>query len=282
MEAACSTQWKLIAPVFAFCSSFFKSRFLPEKVPLLKGGDRPKAIYTPAGHVVVSLVDGDNCNMSKARELREFFEKGLLKEYKLPVEIVTYVDEVLKYTAEQESNAATDTLTGCFSRRMFDMDMKEALKRGDKGVALAIYDVDDFKAVNDNFGHPEGDKVLSYVAEALSGSSRGRCYRIGGEEFSHIIQQVQDLDLAFEIAERGRIAVAQRKLSEIVSIPAAHPSRELLEEMAEKPITISGGVSILLPGDNKEATSLVHEADDALYYAKNHGKNRISVYGRDI
>jgi diguanylate cyclase (GGDEF)-like protein/putative nucleotidyltransferase with HDIG domain len=155
--------------------------------------------------------------------------------------------------------ARTDPLTKLFNRRGFrellDLELERARRGGHKVVLLAG-DLDHFKAVNDRSGHQVGDAVLQRIARVLSCSHRqiDTVARVGGEEFALILP---DTDQA------GGLVVAERL------------RRAVLDEFADDgvPITISFGVATF-PGQGETAASLVHAADDALYQAKETGRNR--------
>jgi diguanylate cyclase (GGDEF)-like protein len=151
--------------------------------------------------------------------------------------------------------ADTDQLTGLASRRCILSLLDNAMARAP--VAVALLDVDHFKAVNDSHGHQTGDKVLRRVANAIVGALRtsDRAGRFGGEEFLLILQGAE-IEATLAIAERVRGAVE-------ASIPDGDEPR----------VTISIGVAFSSEGDSAEA--LINRADRALYAAKVAGRNRV-------
>ncbi|MEA2371177.1 MAG: hypothetical protein QOH12_1571 [Solirubrobacteraceae bacterium] len=163
--------------------------------------------------------------------------------------------------------ARTDPLTRLFNRRgfreMLDLELERA-RRSDHQVTLLVGDLDHFKAVNDRSGHQVGDTVLQRIAHVLESSRRqtDTVARVGGEEFALILS---DTDQA------SGLAVAERLRSHV------------LDEFAGDgvPITISFGLASF-PGDGETAASLVHAADDALYLAKESGRNRSVAFTREI
>ncbi len=167
--------------------------------------------------------------------------------------------------AELRRLATTDDLTGLLNRREFLRRAEKELsraKRHDQPFALAILDVDHFKAINDTFGHPIGDRVLREVADELGAVMRSYDIfgRIGGEEFCVAMPNTSVED-ARAIAERLREAVL-----------ACH---QLEGEMCYR-VTISIGVATMLASD-ASATGILSRADTALYQAKNQGRNRVVV-----
>jgi diguanylate cyclase (GGDEF)-like protein len=157
--------------------------------------------------------------------------------------------------------AVTDELTGLANHGRFQELLSaeiEQVRRYHHPIGLIMLDIDDFKAVNDTYGHPQGDAVLRQVAHVLRENSRDADSpaRYGGEELSLILPHT-DLDGAYAIAERIRAAVEQLR------VPRTD-SRGVLR------ITASVGVTASTEG-HKDA--LIGDADSALYEAKRRGKN---------
>jgi two-component system cell cycle response regulator len=164
------------------------------------------------------------------------------------------------------SLALTDELTGLYNRRYVVAHLEELLVRvandgNANETALMMFDVDHFKAVNDQFGHPGGDDALRQLADrALRGvRSIDLVARLGGEEFVVVMPETS-LNAAVMVAERLRHAVAAEPFF-------IHSTSE------RRPITISIGVAIAQPGDTVD--TLLQRADEALYEAKNNGRNRV-------
>lgn len=156
----------------------------------------------------------------------------------------------------------TDELTGLYNRRYLQTKLKASLKpdlyQRNLG-ALIFIDVDLFKAINDQYGHPIGDLVLEQLGQRISLQLREEdiAARIGGEEFALLLPQVR-LDEAIEVAERIRKAVAGHAI-------AAGES--------QLNVTVSAGVTLLSEADN--ISSAMSRADKALYQAKAQGRNRV-------
>jgi diguanylate cyclase (GGDEF)-like protein len=158
--------------------------------------------------------------------------------------------------------AVTDELTGLFNHRRFQEVIATevaAAARFGQPVGLLMLDIDDFKQVNDAYGHQQGDVVLRAVARVLREQSReiDEPARYGGEEMAVALPHT-DLDGAYVIAERVRTAVEQ------LAIPCLADERLLH-------VTVSCGVAA---GIDIAKDALVAEADAALYRAKRAGKNR--------
>lgn len=163
---------------------------------------------------------------------------------------------------EARKLAETDPLTGLANRR-FVMDWIDRAivrhKTGGTGVNLIMFDIDHFKAVNDRFGHQNGDAVLCRVAEIARQQARSQDLvgRIGGEEFVLGIAG-SDITIARVMAERLRVAIARES-----GIPGVGP------------VTVSMGFAASRPGDSSLA--LFARADAALYDAKHAGRNRVRL-----
>lgn len=164
--------------------------------------------------------------------------------------------------------AITDDLTGLYSHRHFRQSLEEAVgrcRRWGEPVGLLMIDVDHFKAVNDAYGHPAGDRALREVARRLR-----RCLRevdlpcrYGGEEFAVILPHT-DVEGACQVAQRVRAAVEDGPMA--------------LAQGVTRRITVSIGVAAC-PRDGTTAQGLIDVADAALLRAKRAGRNRIAVAG---
>jgi diguanylate cyclase len=161
---------------------------------------------------------------------------------------------------ETRRTAATDALTGVHNRRAFDAFLERVVEfDGMTGTpaALLMIDVDNFKALNDQLGHPVGDAALSCIAAALARTFLRKCdfvARYGGEEFAIVVRDVNEGE-ARRLGERARAAVEGLKLPD-------HP---------EVSLSVSVGVASLR--HMEEGSAWLKRADDALLEAKRAGKN---------
>ncbi|MBD0413911.1 GGDEF domain-containing protein [Oryzicola mucosus] len=176
--------------------------------------------------------------------------------------------------ARLELMARTDPLTGVANRR----SMTEALERfwneggaHQDGVAILMCDIDDFKRLNDNLGHAEGDRSLVKVAGIIQSCMRDdgdHVARYGGEEFLIFLPRTGQQE-AEGIAERIRGRV------EAASLP--NPTSSVVPY-----VTLSIGVAIMLQSEPLSMTELQRQADAALYLAKRDGRNRVVVYSSEL
>ncbi|HLQ05075.1 MAG TPA: diguanylate cyclase [Verrucomicrobiae bacterium] len=159
--------------------------------------------------------------------------------------------------------ALTDPLTGLGNHRHFHERLQRELVAAEEAsmpLSLCLIDVDDFKRVNDNHGHPAGDRVLSQVAARLR--QGGEAFRLGGDEFAVLLpdhDEATALETATSIVERLR-------------------SMEL--DRSER-ITVSAGLATF-PVQGVGRDELIRLADSALYWAKEHGKNRVRIYRPEV
>ena len=163
--------------------------------------------------------------------------------------------------------AVTDELTGLHNARHLNATLEreiERTKRFGGEVGLILFDLDDFKLVNDTFGHPQGDRVLQAVAGVLKDLSReiDEPARFGGEEFAIALPQT-DTPGADQLAGRMRKAIEELEVERLDGGPPLK-------------LTASFGVASL-PRSASDRDSLVAAADEALYRAKRAGKNRVEV-----
>jgi diguanylate cyclase (GGDEF)-like protein/putative nucleotidyltransferase with HDIG domain len=157
----------------------------------------------------------------------------------------------------------TDPLTGLGNHRHFHERLARELEhaiRYEKPLALCLVDVDDFKRINDRFGHPAGDRVLSQVAGRLRQS--GEAFRLGGDEFAVLLPGYE---------ESEALTAAESIIDRIGTLDFGHMGA----------ITVSAGIA-LAPVHATERDELVQLVDSALYWAKEYGKNQARIYRPDV
>ena len=161
-----------------------------------------------------------------------------------------------------KAKAMTDSLTGLLNRHWLEINQDRF-----RGISLIAVDIDHFKQINDLHGHPTGDQVIRAVAQTLRQCTRPHdaVMRMGGEEFAVVVDLSRADTPPVKLAERMRTAVTELQLEP--NKPSGEHS--LLH------VRISLGVATQQPGE--EWTSLMQRADQALYAAKQGGRNRVEV-----
>lgn len=225
-----------------------------------------------SGVVLILLVDEENLPIvMKGMELgiNDYFiypieENELLARIRMQLRRKQYQDN-LRNDLEQSVNlAAKDGLTGLFNRRYFDIHIKQMIEKANEGeisLHLLMCDVDDFKHVNDSYGHQAGDTVLKIVTRVLKNTFRvtDLIARFGGEEFTVLLSDM-NMEQAIHTAERIRVKIE---------------CMDFQIEGQPEPIhkTISIGVTEYKKGES--VTDFIERSDKAMYMAKTSGKNKV-------
>jgi diguanylate cyclase (GGDEF)-like protein len=249
--------------------------------------------YHPVPIVVVSSID-DECTVEEALDAgaSDFVHKPVR-----PRELAARVRSALRVMRQEQQStsrehqllglaerlrktneelarlSATDALTNVANRRQLNIAYRREWRRASRAaesIALVMFDVDDFHAFNERYGHPAGDQCLVSVAETLAGCGRRPSdlfARYGGEEFLFVLADT-DLDGARIVAERGREAVAARAIPHEASRCAPR-------------VTVSAGVASLVPRPDLSPEVLLVAADEALLRAKQRGRNCVHVSDPD-
>jgi diguanylate cyclase (GGDEF)-like protein len=166
--------------------------------------------------------------------------------------------------AELVTASTHDSLTGCLNHRQFIMDFDREFSRVNRykdNLSLLMVDLDHFKSVNDSYGHPAGDVVLQKVAEAMNTQLRASdtLYRYGGEEFVILLPETDS---------RGALTVAESIRRKVADTAIVVDGQQTVT------ITVSIGVACF-PQDTEKQEDLLKKADQAVYVAKNNGRNRV-------
>ncbi|MCK9904991.1 diguanylate cyclase [Frankia sp. Cpl3] len=210
--------------------------------------DRLEGILLIAGQLAVSL---DNACVYGSLERK----------------VAERTEELAAANRRLEQLSVTDPLTGLANRRHLDeiLDIEwHRAQRKTAPVALAMIDIDHFKSYNDYLGHTAGDRCLRRVATCLATGTRDTdlAARYGGEEFA-VVMPGADTDVASRIAER--------LLSAVADLAEPHPLA------AGGTVTVSIGITSIIPAPEDDVKTLVELADAALYRAKNGGRNRVEA-----
>jgi diguanylate cyclase (GGDEF)-like protein len=188
-----------------------------------------------------------------------------------PIETIANIGTISIQNAQHweklERLATTDGLTGLHNHRRFKEMLDEAViatQRYQRPLSMILCDIDHFKQVNDTYGHPMGDEVLKRVSSVLTDLARAsdRVCRYGGEEFSIVLPETDP---------SGATLLAERFRNEI-------KAQLFVCEGVEFRVTLSLGVCTL-PMYAKHRQDLIDKADQALYHAKNTGRDRTVHYG---
>jgi diguanylate cyclase len=231
---------------------------LAETRALLRGAPGPDNILAKIEEVAEQIREVMTCTQTLLARLAQSEERIALLE---------------SYLNDATRDASTDSLTGLLNRRAFDAALRcaaaEAMNSG-AGLAFVLIDVDHFKLVNDSWGHAVGDDVLRHVAAILTRTVRGGdiVARHGGEEFGIILGNTGRRG-AFSVAENLREAVGAQPFA-VTTESGGETTEAILR------VTISAGIACFSPGE--PIGQWLGRADQALYRAKNGGRNRV-VFG---
>jgi diguanylate cyclase (GGDEF)-like protein len=177
--------------------------------------------------------------------------------------------DLMIYGEEFGVETRHDHLTGLLDRTSFLEKLKFTLSKTlqeDHLTAIIFLDLDDFKAINDQYGHSTGDEVISIIGRRISASIRAQdlACRWGGDEFVLVLQAITSKDLVSQLANRLLAAISQALQLE------SHESLQLT-------LSASAGIAIL-DGMNLNSIDLIERADKAMYLAKKAGKNCVEFY----
>ncbi|MDQ7043331.1 MAG: GGDEF domain-containing protein [Sulfurimonas sp.] len=177
--------------------------------------------------------------------------------------------EIIDMQTELKEQANRDYLTNLYNRRYFNevaQDFIKVAKRANKTMSLIIIDIDNFKNINDKYGHSAGDYVLKQLASLLEDNTRDSdiVARFGGEEFVILLPYTNKVG-AFKIAEELRISIANQDFK-------INNNDNYIK------VTISLGIDSMDNYEDTEISDVLNRADRALYQAKENGKNQTIVY----
>ncbi len=227
--------------------------------------------------------------LENVKVLQAAFDAGAMDFIKKPftqIELLARVKSSLKLKFEsdgrkealeklEEANkklqllSSLDGLTGIANRRHFDIFLDREWRRSVRDgtpLSLLLIDIDYFKKFNDGYGHQAGDNCLKNVAKELSKIVHrpgDLVARYGGEEFVIVLGHT-DIKAAADLAEKVRSGVEDMQISHEYS-----DGRSV--------VTLSLGVSCIIPNDSSSPAGLIQEADKALYKAKKNGRNRVEI-----
>ncbi|MCG7921560.1 MAG: EAL domain-containing protein [Candidatus Thiodiazotropha lotti] len=186
------------------------------------------------------------------------------------VAVLSDISPIKKTQEKLDYLAHHDPLTGLPNRILLNDRMQHAIDRASRdGIMAAVMflDLDRFKNINDSLGHPVGDELLLSVSNRLQANLReiDTISRQGGDEFVLIFEDIKEMDNLVDMAG---------KVLDTFKLPFEVSGREMI-------VTASLGIS-LYPNDAQDVTTLIRNADAAMYRAKEHGRNRFWFYTEDI
>lgn len=217
---------------------------------------------------VTQNLDSIGSRIKEYRDNEKMREKALESEVQKLTERLNdseqSAEEIKNLLSFQKYKINHDSLTGLPNRDSYDehiLDAFQRWKRDSKDLSLAVCDIDRFKRINDTFGHLAGDKVLKKVAQLLKESIRSVDFiaRVGGEEFVIIFEQS---------SSKGAHSILE-KLRKLIQDCQFYYRDNKVD------VTVSFGLTTAKDGDNIE--SLFMRADNAMYNAKNAGRNRVEI-----
>ena len=194
------------------------------------------------------------------------FDPGeLIARVRVQLKVKHLQDELRIAKQRYKELSITDYLTEIYNRRhfmeIFDMEFSRAT-RYNHNLAVIIFDIDNFKHTNDQYGHLVGDKVLKKTADLVKSEIRSHDVfaRYGGEEFVLMLPSTPP---------QGALLVAEKIREQVM--------KQKIREMDNKAITISIGVAVYPHSKAQDGAELINAADSALYRAKANGKNRVEL-----
>mgnify|MGYP001204055971 CR=1 FL=1 len=228
-------------------------RYVPYDSPYVVG---------PARSKVLEIIYNQDELQGLLREQRAFLLGTLLAVIAFTI-LVSFL--ISRWVARPMYLAFHDSLTGLYNRAAFEEKIPHLVKPGKGTTALLMIDMDDFKRVNDRYGHDAGDRLLKDMAQCIKNTVRKEdlTYRLGGDEFVVLLE-----DTTREEAE----IVAERLVGAIQEL-----ARQQEMEWPDVSISISMGIS-LAPEHGQDPDILLKRADQALYQAKLEGKNRFRFF----
>jgi diguanylate cyclase (GGDEF)-like protein len=175
-------------------------------------------------------------------------------------EKTNFINRGLRQQIEMQDQLNRDQQTGLHGQTLFINTLSKMVDKVDHPLQLVVIDIDDFKKVNDSYGHLRGDEIILKLVELMKEIFKHEYFisRYGGEEFT-IICKDSDLEYLVVLLEKLRLAFESHKY-----------------EFMEERVTISIGIAQYQPGWSAER--LFEAADQAMYVSKRKGKNRISIY----
>lgn len=265
-----------ISPSFTRLTGYSRSEAIGQTMRLVRSGRHDAHFYNALWTQLLERGHwtGEIWNRTKdGRIIAEMLQISSVKDNKGKVThfVGTFSDITTLKEAQShlEKLATFDILTGLPNRGLLSDRLNQALsqaQRRDKLLAICFLDLDGFKAINDTFGHEAGDILLREVAKRLTATVRAgdTVARLGGDEFVLLLGEIKDVD---------ELEIALQRLLRTIAEPY-----DLMEQQSR--ISTSIGVT-LFPFDDGDPDSLLRHADQAMYRAKQDGRNRYHMFDSD-
>ncbi|TCI01335.1 diguanylate cyclase [Corallincola luteus] len=267
-----------VNPAFEQVTGYSQKECLGRSVNMLKSGYHDDSFYKQLWKKIESGQTFQSIFVNRRKDGSVYYEEKVITPFKSLNDghrtyyfssghDVTELKHLKSRTKQLTYLAFHDSLTGLANRALLQERLEHTLAtRRTQYAALLMLDLDGFKAINDAYGHPAGDKLLVQVGKRIRAVVRegDTVARLGGDEFALLLEQLATPDDVHHLAEQ---------LLQRISAPLQ------LEEFATA-ITVSIGVTIIPPG-SFVADDMVKSADQALYVAKEQGKNRFIVAPSD-
>jgi diguanylate cyclase (GGDEF)-like protein/PAS domain S-box-containing protein len=263
-----------VNPAFTRITGYSRDEIIGQTPKLLSSGRQKSNFYAELWESLKErdFWQGEIWNRRKSGEVyAEMLSISVVRDdanqLQYYIGLFTDISQIKEHEAELDRIAHYDALTGVPNRRLFADRLNQAIshtKRGEKSLAVCYLDLDGFKPVNDQYGHAIGDELLVEVTSRLSDVLRAEdtLARLGGDEF---------VLLFTDLAHPEEIHVILDRVLAVVSAPI------LIKDTPSISVSASIGVT-LYPEDNTDADVLLRHADQAMYFAKEAGKNRYHFF----
>ncbi|MYM22899.1 EAL domain-containing protein [Duganella sp. FT135W] len=266
-----------VNPAFSLLSGYIEKELIGHRAYELTSGRNDKDFFDRMFECVTNTGYWKGELWQRNRDGEEYLVSMLVNtvydEQGNPFRYVALLSDITKKKASEEliwRQANFDALTGLPNRRMFHEHLRQEMKKTDRShlpMALVFVDLDYFKEINDTLGHDKGDLLLKEVATRLSSSVRSTdtVARLGGDEFTVILS---------ELRNAGDVVRTAQEILKKMSTPF-----QLGDAVDKQVAHISSSIGITLyPEDGKDAETLIKNADQAMYVAKQQGRNRFNYF----